>query len=127
MEQPNDEARVSLTDLLNYEPENYLNDGEVKWIKDTFKGNRMALNILRKILLPTALDLPIELLVQDSWFKGGADYSMLPEKEAKSIICARQDAIKFISGGLIALKNIAEEAEESPQQAALRREKDSPK
>lgn len=122
-----EETRVSLKDLLNYEPDRYLNDAEVSWIRDTFKENRFALNVLRKCFMPTVLDLPIERMVEDVWFKGGADYAMLPTNEAKTIITARQDAIKFVMGGLVALKNIAEETEESEQNRAQRRSKDSAK
>lgn len=128
MEQPNGEARVSLRDLLNYDPDKYITDEEVAWIKTTFKDNPWAINVLRKMFLPTTYDLPLERLGEDVWFKGGADYAQIPEQEAKSIIVARQDAIKFVLGGLIALKNLAHsEDQETELERKHRLAKDSAK
>jgi hypothetical protein len=49
-----------LKDIINYEPERYLSEEELAWIRATFAGNRKAITTLRKLFLPTVTDLPIE-------------------------------------------------------------------
>lgn len=121
------EKNVTLKDLLQYEPETYLSEEEVAWIRSTFKGNNKAIHILRKCFMPTAVDLPIEQLMEDLWFKGGFDPASVPDEHLKPLIVARQDVIKFVMGGLINLKQIANMPVESPLNAQLRKEKDSTK
>jgi hypothetical protein len=122
-----DNKQVSLRDLINYEAEPYLNNADMQWIRETFKDNNRAINILRKCFMPTVLDLPVEEMMNDLWFKGGFDPALVPEENIKSLIVARQDVIKFIMGGLINLKQIANMEIESPMNAELRRKKDSSK
>lgn len=121
------EEKATLRDLINYEPDKQLNDEEVALIKNTFNDKRL-LSVLRKVLLPTISDpsLPMELLAHDV-FLAGINWDAIPEKEIKPIMLGRAEAIKFIIGGLIKLRTIANEPEESPSQAALRRQKDSTK
>jgi hypothetical protein len=57
----------------------------------------------------------------------GKSWTQIPENERASMVLARQEAIEFIVGGLIMLKNLANIKEESPQEKANRREKDSSK
>lgn len=118
--------RVALKDVLNYNPEQYLSDAEISLIKGTFKNNPQLLAVLRKLLIPTIADpsLPIEQMGDDT-FGAGYQFEQIPAEEAKILVVARQDAIKFIIGGLIKLKIIASSEEETPMAAALRRSKDS--
>lgn len=112
--------------MLNYEAETYLKDGEIAWLQSTFKDNPVGINILRKCFLPTVIDLPIEELVNDIWFKG-IDFIQMPNEEVKSQIVGRQDAIKFIMGGLINIKQIANMKVESKEELAERARKESNK
>lgn len=119
---------ASLSDLLNYKPEQYLSEGELSLIQSTFRNNPKLIAVLRKIFVPTIADpdLPIEQMGDDT-FGAGYQWQQIPADEVKILVVARQDAIKFIMGGLIKLKIIASSSDENPMEAALRRSKDSTK
>jgi hypothetical protein len=124
MEQQN---QASLRDVLNYEAEQYLSEDEIQWIRDTFK-NPQAINIVRKCFIPTAHDLPVEELMNDVWFKGGFDPAVIPEDQLKPLVVARQDVLKFVMGGLVNLKMLANsERAETETEKAIRQKKDSAK
>lgn len=116
---------TKLSDVLNYEMDTYLSLDEVVFIQNTFKDKR-AINILRKVFLPSVGDpeLPIEEVGNDVWLQG-TDYKQIPEAEIKSIVLARQEAIKFIVGSLIKLKMIANQGSENDKQKALREKRNS--
>jgi len=118
--------KASLKDVLNYEPEQYLSGEELSLLRSTFKNNPRLIALLRKLLVPTISDpsLPIEQMGDDA-FSAGLDWKNIPADEAKIIATARQEAIKFIFGGLIKIKIIASSDDENPMEAALRRSKDS--
>lgn len=119
---------VSLRDLLNYEAETYLSNDDLEWIRSTFKDNPRAIAVIRKCFLPLSHDLPIEELMNDVWFKGGVDWAQIPEENVKSLIVARQDVLKFIMGGLVNIKQIANSPrEETLTEKALREKKNSSK
>jgi hypothetical protein len=123
-----EQQKASLRDVINYAPEQYLSEEELSTIRSTFRGNDKLIKILRKIMLPSALDLelPIEEVGSDIWMVD-KDFASMPNEEIKTIAVGRQDAIKFIFGGLIKLKVLANQAEESEQERAARRAKDSTK
>lgn len=116
---------LSLRDVLNYEAEQHLSPEEVKWIQRTFKDNAMGVGVLRKLLVPTVNDptLPIEEFANDA-FNAKLDWTQIPADEAKIIAAARQDAMKFIFGGLVKLKIIAASEPEDSTAAEARRKKD---
>ena len=118
--------QTKLREMLPYEPDTYLSQEEVRLIQATFKGNEKLLKVLRKLMLPSAFDpeLPIEEMMGDVWMVD-KDFSQLPVGEIKAIVLARQDAIKFILGGLIKLKVISNSVAETPMEAAARRSMDS--
>lgn len=120
--------RASLQDLLNYQPETYLSADEISLIQNTFRGNTALLKALRKVLLPSVGDpeLPPEEIEKDVWLVG-RDYAAIPDGEVKSIVLARQDAIKFVMGALIQLKILANSTSEDEVSRAFRRAKDSAK
>jgi hypothetical protein len=122
------QEQATLRDVINYEPEQYLSDDEVKLIQDTFRGNKKLLGVLRKVLMPTVADpdLPIEEFGKDM-FLVGREYSQIPASEMKQIVLAREEAVKFICGGLISLKQIASLPIESPLDKNLKAKKDSTK
>lgn len=119
---------VSLREVTGYTAEKYLSDEETALIRNTFKYNPQLLNIIRKIMLPTMSDpaLPIEEVGRDAWL-AGKKWDEIPADEAKSLIVARQDTIKFVLGGLIALKQIASQNEETDSQIAERNQRNSNK
>lgn len=119
--------RASLRDVINYKPEQYLSDDEVKSIQSTFKNNPKLIGVLRKVMIPTIADpsLPIEEVSGDVFLN--RDWAAIPADEAKILTVARQDAVKFIIGGLIKLQVIANQSVETPMEAAIRRSKDSSK
>ena len=118
----------TLNELLPYQPDQYLKPDEVAELQSVFKGNERLIKILRKLFLPTAYDpeLPIEEMMGDAWMVD-KDFSMMQNEEIKTIVLARQDAIKFILGGLIKLKVIANTSDISPMEKAYRDAKDSTK
>jgi len=120
--------KVRLKDVLGYEADTYLTQEEVDLIRNTFKYNPKLFNILRKILIPNVSDqsLPIEEFGKDVYMIG-LDFQSMQVDELKAILLGRQEAIKFIHGGLISLKNIASQDEESDQEKALRDKKNSTK
>ena len=113
--------------MLNYNADTYLKPDEMNLICNTFNDPKV-MSILRKVLLPSVgdLELPLEEMSQDVWLVG-RDYAMIPDSEIKSIVLARQEAIKFIVGGLIRLKIIANTKKETQTEKALRIKKDSSK
>lgn len=120
--------RTSLQDIINYQPDTYLSEEEMSLIKSTFKDNPRLLNVLRKVMLPTVGDpsLPIEEISNDAWL-AMRDWAAIPMEEAKALMVGRQEAIKFVAGGIIKLKMLANATEESPYQKALRKKQDSSK
>lgn len=124
---PEKEKRAQLSDILTYTPEAYFDEGELSLIRSYFAGEngKKLIRILRKVLLPTVSDpsLPIEEAGSDAWMSG-IDFRQIPEAEVKSVVLGRQEAIKFVIGGLVKLKMMAV-PEESELNRAARRAKDS--
>lgn len=121
-------TKATLKDVINYAPENYLSDDELALIRSTFNGNEKLFKVLRKVFIPTMADpeLPIENLGNDVWFAGRV-WSQIPAEEAKILAVARQETLEYIIGGLIKLKVIANQKEESEEEKEARRKKDSSK
>jgi hypothetical protein len=122
------EQRAQLKDMLSYEADTYYSEDEIGLIRRTFKDNNELIKVIRKTFLPTISDpeLPLEEFQKD-WMINGKSWTQIPESERASMVLARQEAIEFIVGGLIMLKNLANIKEESPQEKSNRREKDSSK
>lgn len=118
--------KAQLKDIINYKPDEYLTVEEIAIIRSTFKDNHALLKVLRKVFMPTITDgsLPLEEMGKDLWFVG-TDFSLLSKEEIQARVIARQEAIKFIAGGFISLKQIANMREENEMEKALRRSKDS--
>lgn len=123
-----DNKPANLKDVLPYDPETYLSSDEVKLVQNTFRGNEKLIKVLRKIFLPTAFDpeLPIEEIGGDVWM-ANFDFTQMQSTEVKPLVLGRQDAIKFVIGGLIKLKVIANQTEMSEIELAYKRSKDSAK
>ena len=119
---------TTLNDIINYQPEQYITDDEISLIRSTFKDNDKLIKVLRKVLLPTAFDpeLPIEQMKDDAWM-AGVDFAQMPVEQVKSLVTARQDVIKFILGGLIKIKLMANDQPKTEQQLAGIRAKNSMK
>lgn len=117
---------AKLKDVLSYTPDSYFSKDEIAFIRNTFKDNPTLLGIIRKVMLPTVADpnLPMEEFAHDAYL-AGKSWSQIPVAERTTMMVARQEAIEFVLGGLIKLKNIANIREETPQEAVLRKEKDS--
>ena len=122
------DKKVSLKDVLNYEVETLITNEDITVLRSTFKNNPNLINILRKLLLPSVGDkeMPIEEMQNDVWLTG-TDWAMIPDAEIKSLAVGRQLAIKFIMGGLIKLKILATENQETNAQKEMREQKNSNK
>lgn len=122
------EQRVTLKDVINYEPEVYLTKEDMELARTTFKNNPRLFKLLRKVFLPSIgdPDLPIEEISKDAWLNM-REWDAIPQDEVKALVVARQDAIKFIAGGLIVLKMLSNSEEESPFSKELRKKQDSAK
>ena len=118
--------RSTLKDIVNYDVEEHITESEKELIQRTFRGNPTLINLLRKIFIPMVSDesLPIEDFAKDS-FLVGKQWDQIPAAEAKILMVAREDAIKFILGGLIKIKIMAADIEISPEEKAENKKKDS--
>lgn len=123
-----DQKPATLRDVINYEPDTYLTPEDLDIIRSTFKDNKRLLRVLRKIMVPSVGDpeLPVEEMGNDAWL-AMRDWSQVPADEAKILMVARQEALKFIFGGFIKIKMIANSTEESPFSKEARRKMDSSK
>lgn len=112
---------------MNYEQQEHLSKADVAWIQKTFKDNNEAVDILRRLFIPSIKDprLPIEELGKDLWLS--IDLRAIPADEAKIVLLARQDAIKNIVGTLVQLKIIANAPEDNVEDIAAARAKNSTK
>ena len=119
---------TTLADIINYEPDKYITDDEMSLVRSTFKGNDRLIKVIRKIMLPTTLDpeLPIEQMRDDAWM-ASLDFSQMPVDQVKALVVARQDAIKFILGGLIKLKLMANDQARTQAEIDAMRGKNSSK
>lgn len=123
-EQP---QKASLEEVLGYKLPEYYSDADKKFIRDTFSKPE-ALNILRKIFLPTFSDsaLPFEQMGKD-FFMSGRNWENIPMDEAKVLMVARSEVAKYILGGILEIKQICMQPEESDQDKTARIEKNSTK
>ena len=119
--------RATLKDVLNYTPQSEFSDTEMHLIQTTFRENPALIAVLRKTLIPTISDpsLPIEQVNADPFLN--RDWSAMPMDEAKCLIVARQDAVKFVIGGLVRLQLLANQPVETEMEAAARRQMNSSK
>lgn len=126
-----DNKQAGLKDVLNYTADQYFNETEISLIQSTF-SNPAVIAVLRKVLLPTVSDpsMPIEDFDKDI-FMQSRDYAAMSADETKAIVLGRQEAIKFIIGGLIKLKVMSAAANaataDTPQAKELRKAKDGNK
>lgn len=114
--------KPTLKDVLNYSPDEYLTKGDIDWIKRTF-STPDGIRILRKVFIPTLSDpsLPIEDFAKEPYMID-TDWRQIPDHEVKNLVVGRQDAIKYIFGGLIKLKVLAsQKALSEEEEIALRR------
>lgn len=104
--------KASLKDVLNYQPDMYYSPAELAYIRNTFKDNKAIFTVLRKALIPTISDpeLPLEQFGEDFFLKS-RNWDQIPAVERDTLIIARQEALKFIVGGLIALRILANQEE----------------
>ena len=120
--------KATLQDIINYEPDTYLTADDLAIIRSTFKDNKRLMHVLRKIMVPSVgnPELPVEEMGNDAWL-AMRDWAQVPADEAKILMVARQEALKFIFGGFIKLKMIANSTDESPLSTQQRRKLDSTK
>lgn len=120
------ESKVRLEDLLTYTPEQEFSESEIALLQSTFRNNNKLIKLLRKVFIQTISDpeLPIEQF-QHEILTQGRQWSQIPADEAKILFVAREDAIKFIFGGLIKLKMLANAPIEDRMAIEEKRKKDS--
>lgn len=121
-----EKQNARLEDMLNYQMAEYFSPDEVQLIRSTFRSQKV-LKLLRKAFIPTISDpdLPIEQMGNDMWFAGDRKWDQIPNEEAKSLIVARCETIKFVVNALIRLQVLANSNEETPVEKAQRIGKDS--
>lgn len=91
-------------------------------------GNEKVFPILKKIFIPHYSDesTPFEMTGADAFLQG-RDWHAMPQDEVKALVVAREDTIKWLGGALTYIKTLVNEKEETPENRAARREKDSTK
>jgi len=119
---------ANLDDIISYAPPTLFSEEEVALIRSHFNGavGAKLLKILWKALIPSihSADLPMELIGQDL-FLGLIDFKSVPQDEAKSLAMGLQYTVKGIMGGLTNLKNLANIKEDTEENRAARRAKNS--
>lgn len=97
----------------------------MRLIQQTFKGNDGLLKLLRKVFIPE-LDATAPLgQVVDYWMD--RNYADIPTAEVKTMVVARQEAIKFIESGLLQLHFLANKSDKTPDELEKQRNQDSAK
>ena len=119
---------AKLKDVLQYTPESYFSKEELDLIKRTFKDSPQLVRVIRKVFLPTISDpnLPIEEFSKDVYL-AGKSWASIPVSERATLMVGRQEAIEFVLGGLMFLKNLAQTKEETEEEEMKRRKQDSAK
>lgn len=114
-----------IEDVVNYDVSQELNETEMSLIRNTFKDNPALITVLRKVFLPSIgdMNLPLEKMGADPFMK--VDWKQIPVDEAKAVVLGIQNANKFVLGGLIQLKVLANSPVETEQEKALRLKKNS--
>lgn len=117
---------ATLQDILNYDADTYFSPEELALVKRTVSPE--FLSVLRKVLIPSIQDpqLPLEEFGKDVWMQS-VDWQSMSINEIKPLVVGRQLALKFIVGGLIQLKFMANDGKESPAEKILREKKNSTK
>lgn len=127
---PQEKDKVNLEDVLSYTPESEFTTDDLAVIRSHFNGaqGQKLVRILRKVFLPTIsdLELPVEKMMADVLMVG-IDFKAMDDKQIKSIVMGRQEAIKIVLGGFIQLRNIANVSNESPEEKTARLAKNSSK
>lgn len=118
-------ARIE--DVVGYDVQSELTEAEMSLIRNTFKDNPALFTVLRKVFAPSVgdLGLPIEKMGADPFMK--VDWKQVQSDEAKAIVLGIQNAYKFVLGGLIQLKVLAQSPVETEQEKKLRLQKNSNK
>lgn len=116
-----------IEDVVNYDVQPELTDEQMSLIRNTFKDNPELFNVLRKVFLPSIgdMNLPIEKMGADPFMK--INWKEVQADEAKAIVLGIQNAVKFVLGGLIQLKVLANSPVETEQEKKLRLQKNSNK
>lgn len=122
------EQGLTTKEVLGESLATYVTLEDALLIRNTFKDNPRLLRVLQKIFIPTIQDpeMTPESMGADSWMDG-KNWDAVPVDEIKALVVARQDTIKQVMGGLIRIKTISNVSEESLNETAQRRIKDSTK
>lgn len=108
---------MTVEEVLGETMQTYLTVEDALLLRNTFKDNPRLLRVLQKIFIPTIQDpeMPPESLGEDFWM-AGMDWVNMQAVEAKGVMAGRQEALRFLMGGLIRLKTIANVKEADIQQ-----------
>lgn len=119
---------MTIDDVLGEAFETYLTIEDANIIRTAFKDNPRLMRAIQKIFIPTIQDpeMKPESMADDFWLSG-TEWEAIPADETKAMVVGRERAIKHVMGGLIRIKSIANVKEETLQETANRRSKDSTK
>lgn len=123
------EQKLTIEDILGESNQYYLSEEEAKLIRSTFHKNPRLLRAVQKVFLPNIFDdemPPEQIVAQDPWLTG-KQWDIIPADEAKILVVARQDFIKWVANGLTRLKAIANQSDESIEEMSRRNAKNSTK
>lgn len=116
--------KQKLEDVLNYKPPSRISDEDLATITAAFKGNDKLVAAIKRVMIPSIFETEApEFMGTDRWMD--LDFAPMQSAEVKSVVLARQWTIKFICGGLIQMKIIANQGVESPISKELRDQKNS--
>lgn len=121
--------KLTIEDILGESNQYYLTEAEAKLIRDTFHKNPHLLRALQKVFLPNIFDddmPPEQIVAQDPWLTG-KQWDIIPADEAKILVVARQDFIKWVANGLTRIKAIANQTDSSIEEMTRNKNKNSTK
>lgn len=98
---------------LNYMPPLLFSKEEVAQLRALYSGqDNKNMELLRRVFLPTLIDpgVPVEYGANDMWMD--RDFAGIPPEEVKILVLTRQELIKWVTGSLIRLRQMANQPEE---------------
>ena len=98
---------------LNYSVPLLFSKEDVAQLKALYGGqDNKNMELLRRIFLPSLFDptVPVEYGANDMWMD--RDFAQIPNEEVKSIVLARQELIKWVTGTLVRIRQMANQPDE---------------
>jgi hypothetical protein len=120
-------SKEEIENTLGYSLPLRITEEEKELIRHTFKGNDELFKLLKKMFLPSATnpETPIEYVDTDLMMD--INWADVPNEQVKSIVLAKQYAIRMVRGAIMQLKVFANEKIETYEELQTKAKKNSSK